>query len=217
MDRPKSRSLQDIEEKMGSLEKSSLRYMILESARDFKTSWIKLGQALYTAWKDKAYKEWGYVSFEAYTAKEIGVRRETAMKLLRSYFFLEKEEPEYLRREYVDSAPAPGLPSYESIELLRKAKNQKTLDEKDYTQLKRDIFEKGRDVREVKKDLTALIRQRQELEPEEAWEKRKFSSLRRLIATLRSLKTEIETAKLLPAPLVRETAALIKKLEDELS
>jgi hypothetical protein len=217
MDKPKTKFLKNIEEKMQDLEEGSLRYRVLESAKNFKTSWIELGQSLYSAHKDKLYKEWGYTTFEVYVAKEIGIRKDTAMKLLRSYYFLEREEPDYLRKEYRDSATAAAVPSYESVELLRNAKSKKVLDEKDYAHIKKDIFEKGRDPRDVKKDLTALIRQRQELEPQEAWEKRKFSAVRRLIGTLRALKSEIETSKLLPMPLMKETEKLIEKLEQEIS
>jgi dsDNA-specific endonuclease/ATPase MutS2 len=100
--------------------------------------------------------------------------------------------------------------------VLRLAKNKKILDENDYSDMKKSIFQKGKDAREVKRELTSLIRQRQELEPEEAWEKRKFSTVRRFLGVLKALKTEIEQSKLLPAPLIKEAAVLIKKLEEEI-
>jgi hypothetical protein len=138
------------------------------------------------------------------------------MKLLKSYYFLEKEEPQYLRKEYYEEANANLVPTYEAIDVLRLAKNKKILDENDYSDMKKSIFQKGKDAREVKRELTSLIRQRQELEPEEAWEKRKFSTVRRFLGVLKALKTEIEQSKLLPAPLIKEAAVLIKKLEEEI-
>jgi len=213
----KTKSLKSIEEKMESLDANSLRYHILESAKNFKTSWIELGRALYSVWKDKLYKEWGYGTFDIYTVKEIGIRKQTAMKLLRSYFFLEKEEPEYLKENFVASVETAKLPSYESIDVLRRAKNKKTLDTQDYAALKKEVFEKGRDVREVKRDLTTLIRQREELDPEEAYQKRRFATVKRLVGTLKTLKQEIELQKLLPAAIIKEAAALISKLEKEIS
>lgn len=217
MEAPKTRALRGIQERMQGLDVNSLRYQLLESAKNFKTSWIELGQSLYTAWKDKMYREWGYASFEIYTSREIGIRKSTAMKLLRSYYFLEKEEPAYLGRDYVESADAASVPGYESIDVLRLAKNKKTLDDHDYANLKKDIFEKGKDASQVKRDLTALIRQRQESEPDEARQKRKVITVRRFLSTLKSLKEEMESAKLLPSPLIREAASLIRKLEAELS
>ncbi len=211
----KPKSLENIEKKLEEMNPESLRYHILENAKSFKTSWIELGRALYTVTKDKLYKEWGYTSFEIYTAKEIGIRKQTAMKLLRSYYFLEKEEPAYLKQDYVKEADASRIPSYEAIDVLRQAKNKKTLDANDYSNLKKEIFEKGKDAREAKKNLTSLIRERQELEPEEAREKRKFATVRRFVGMLKSIKEEMEIAKLLPAPLLKEAAELIRKLEEE--
>ena len=217
MDTPKTKSLKNIAIKMQGLEKDSLRYRILESAKNFKTSWIELGQALYTVCKDKLYKEWGYQTFEAYAGRETGIRKQTAMKLLRSYYFLEKEEPAYLAQDYLQNAPAASLPGYESINLLRQAKNKKALDSQDYFNLKKAIFEKGKDAQDARKDLSLLIRQRQELEPQEAQRKRKIATVKRFLAILKSLKSEMEVLKLVPQSLIREAANLIGELEAEIS
>ncbi|MFA5008411.1 MAG: hypothetical protein WC546_04230 [Candidatus Omnitrophota bacterium] len=213
----KSKSMQNIEEKMQNVGEDSLRYHVLQSAKNFKTSWVALGRSLYTVWKDKLYKDWGFNTLEGYTSKEIGIKKLTAMKLLRSYYFLEKEEPQYLSSEYTESAPATTVPTYESVDLLRKAKNNKILDGEDYTNLKKDIFEKGRDAQVVKKDLTNLIRQRKEIDPEENHEKERVNVVRRYLNVLKSMKKEIEISKLLPPALLKETESLIRKLEEEIS
>jgi len=217
METHKTKSIQNIENKMASLEEGSLRYHVLESAKNFKSSWIELGRSLYSVYKDKLYKDWGFITFEAYTSKEIGIRKPTAMKLLRSYFFLEKEEPAYLRDDYAESVDASKLPSYEAIDLLRKAKNKKSLDAEDYHKLRKDIFENGKDTKEVKRDLTALIRERQELEPEEAYKKRRTATLKRFLGSLKGLKQEAELAHLLSAPLIKEAQELIRKIEAEIN
>lgn len=213
----KTKSLKNIEDKMENLDAGSLRYHILESAKNFKTSWVELGRALYSVWKDKLYKDWGYSNFDIYTAKETGIRKQTAMKLLRSYYFLEKEEPSILKKDYVEASDASKVPTYESIDVLRKAKSRKVLDSRDYDALKKEIFEGGKDASQAKRDLTALIRQRKELDPEEAREEKRLSTVRRFLGVLKALKQEIETQKLLPSPLLKEAAALIKKLEEEIS
>lgn len=212
----KTKSLKSIEEKMESLDSGSLRYHILESAKNFKRSWIELGRSLYSVWKDKMYKEWGYVNFDIYVSREIGIRKQTAMKLLKSYYFLEKEEPQYLKTDYAESAKAVNIPSYESVNILRRAKNNKDLDEDDYSNLKIEIFEKGKDAQEVKKNLGVIIRQRQELEPLEAQKKRKLATLRRLLGQLRMLKQEADLLKMLPMPLIKELDALLKKIDIEM-
>jgi hypothetical protein len=213
----KSKAIENIEKKMEGLDEGSLRYRVLRNVMQFKTSWIELGQSLYAVWKDKMYKDWGYLTFEAYSAKEIGIRKDTAMKLLRSYYFLEKEEPQYLKKGDDDPSEAASVPSYEAVNLLRMAKNKKELGEEGYESLKKNVFEKGKDFREVKKDLTALIRQREDLDPQEARDRRKSAAIRRVVATLKGLKNDIEMAKLLPASTIKDIKELIDKLESEIS
>jgi len=213
----RTKSLERIEEKMEGLENDSVRHRILESVKNFKTSWIELGQALYSVWRDKLYKQWGYSKFDYYTSKEIGIKKQTAMKLLRSYYFLEKEEPAYLDKGYTKEADAAKLPNYEAVDVLRMAKNKKTLDYDDYRHMKKNVFEKGKDAAEVKKELTSLIKEREELEPEEAREKRKQASLKRMVSTLKNLKRDVETLKFLPASTLKEIDSLISKIEREIS
>jgi len=215
MEEIKSKSLKNIEAKMENLDIHSLRYHILESAKNFKCSWIELGRSLYSVYKDKMYKEWGYLSFDIYVSREIGIRKQTAMKLLKSYYFLEKEEPQYLKNEYANTTQPANLPSYESVNILRQAKNNKGLDQDDYINLKKEIFEKGRDALEVKKNLGVIIRQRQEADPEAAQEKKRNTVLKRLLGQLRMLKQEVAVLKLLSLPLIKDLDNLIKNIDQE--
>ncbi len=212
----KTKSLERIEEKMGSVEEDSIRFRALRGAKNFKSSWIELGQALYSVWKDKAYKEWGYITFDAYTQKEIGIKKSTAMKLLKSYYFLEKEEPAYLDKEYSLTKSPATVPNYESVNLLRLAKDKNALDKDDYQRFKKDVLETGKDSGQVKRDITALMRQREELTPDQARQRHKMSVVKRIISTLKSLKTDAESRKFLPANLVKELAVLVGKLEKEI-
>ncbi len=213
----KNASLERLDQKMQDLDQESLRYHVLNDAKRFKTSWIALGRSLYTVWKDKAYKGWGYSTFEAYTAKEIGIRKETALKLLRSYYFLEKEEPAMVRHEQADAgASVAGMPSYEAVNVLRLAKNNKGVDADSYRELRSAVLEEGKDAKEARKELTSMIRERKESTPEEAYKERREAFVRRIIGTLKTLKDEASMNKLLPASLINETASLINKLQAEL-
>ena len=120
----KTKSISEIESKMEGMDENSLRYQTLQSARRFKTSWIELGQYLQTVWREKHYKHWGYISFESYCSKEIGVKNSTALKLLRSYYFLEREEPVFLKTKLTDSGKVVELPSFNSVDILRLAKDK---------------------------------------------------------------------------------------------
>ncbi|MCX5678247.1 MAG: hypothetical protein NTY76_03970 [Candidatus Omnitrophica bacterium] len=212
-----TKSLESISSKMEGIDKSSVRYRILQSAKNFKTSWMDLGQSLYAAWKDKLYKEWGYMTFEAYTGKEIGIKKATAMKLLKSYYFLEKEEPIYLQKENSDPVNASSVPSYESVNLLRLAKDKKKLDGVDYAALKKDVFAHGKDASEVRRSLTSIIKQREEMDPDEARIQKRLSTLKRSLATLKALKRDLEISKMLPAAVIKDISSIIVKIESEIS
>lgn len=211
----KTKSLKTIENAMEELDASSMRHQVLQAAKDFKTSWIALGQTLYTVWKDKLFKNWGFAQFDTYTAKEIGIKKPTALKLLRSYYFLEKEEPQYIKKDYNEEVDTNNVPSYEAIDLLRRA-SAKKIDKEDYNRIKTNVLEHGKDVRDVKKDLTALMRQREELEPDEARRRKRQSLIKRFLGSLKAIKTEITISKMLPMQIIKDADKLIQKLESEL-
>jgi len=211
-----TKSLEKISEKMEGIDKGSIRYRILQSAKNFKTSWVELGQSLYAAWKDKLYKGWGYMTFDAYTAKEIGIKKATAMKLLKSYYFLEKEEPVYLKKDESSEAGPAAIPSYESVNVLRLAKDNKKLDRVDYAALKNDVLTLGKDAGDVRRRLTGIIRQRREADPAEARQKNRLATLRKSLATLRSMKRELEASRMLPASVLKDLSGIIVKIEEEM-
>lgn len=200
---------------MGETDEGSLRHRALRSAKDFKTSWVELGQVLFTVWKDKLYKDWGYQEFDTYAAKEVGIRKQTALKLLKSYSFLEREEPRYLKKEFTEDAEARTIPTYEAVDVLRQASRNGEIDRGDYAKIRKYVLEDGKDSVEVKKDLTAIIREREELDPGEAREKKRLTVLKRLLSLLKSVRKEIKMANLLPETEIREISSLIGKLEAE--
>lgn len=213
----KPASLTRIEERLESVGDDPLRQSVLIKAKNFKTSWIELGQALHEVHRDRLFKKWGYSSFEVYTAKEIGLRKDTAVKLLRSYYFLEREEPNYLEQDYRKSCSTSRIPSFEAVDVLRLAKNRKDLDEGEYTSIRQDVLEKGKDHREIKKGLTALIKQRrEELNPDDARQKKRTTVIKRFLGTLRATKHEMEALNLLPKSTLTQINALIHKIEEQL-
>ncbi|MDP2652681.1 MAG: hypothetical protein Q8Q08_01475 [Candidatus Omnitrophota bacterium] len=192
-----------------------LRTQILKFTKDFKTSWVSLGQSLYSAWKDKLYHAWGYDKFEYYTERELGLKKETALKLLKTYLFLEQDEPAYLTEEFQEQRGPVKVPGYESINLLRLAKQKKELNRDDYLHLKGEIFEKGKDTSLVRKDLTALIKERKIVDPDEERDKRNKAALQRFLNAVRAFKKDMESLKLSPAQLIEDADRLMKKLEKE--
>jgi hypothetical protein len=200
---------------MPDLQPEDIRHHMLENAKRFKTSWISFAQALYSVWKDKLYKQWGYEKFETYTAKEIGIKKQTAIKLLRSYHFLEREDPMYLKKDYNNQADTALIPTYQSVDVLRVAKNKKELTREDYAKIKSSVLELGKDSTAAKKDLVTLMRQREELQPEQVWQKKRAAIFKRLLTTLRSVLKEARTANMLSVKSLDEIERITDKVETE--
>jgi hypothetical protein len=217
MEERKTKSIRNIESRMAGIDSSGIRYKVLESAKDFKASWIGLGQALFTVWKDKLYKEWGYQEIETYVLKEIGIKKQTALKLLRSYSFMEKEEPRYLDRDLKGEAGPAEMPTYESVDVLRLAKERKDLDGEDYAKVRKYVLEEAKDAGYVKKDLASMVREKNEIDPDELAAKKNAALLKRLLSVLRSVKTEFRGSEKLPQSLMKDVEALILSIEKRIN
>ena len=190
-----------------------LREHIAQHAKDFKLSWVQLGQGLYSIWRDKLYHSWGFEKFEDYVIRELGLKKPLALKLVKTYFFVEQDEPVYLKEEFAETRDTVNVPSYESLDVLRLARGRKELNREDYTKLRKDVFEKGKDASLVRKDLTAMIKERKQVDPEAARDARHEQSVRRLVAALRSFKKDMETLKLADPEIIEEAEELLKHLE----
>jgi len=204
---PKTKSLLHIEERMSELDPQGMRYKVLEAAKDFKGSWFHLGQCLYTVNKDKLYRQWGFLTFDNYCLKEIGIRKQTAVKLLRSYFFIEKDEPDLVN----------SIPNYEAVNLLRLAKKNTNIDEDAYKELREDIFTGQKDFSDVKKQFRSLVMaSREQGDPEQEHRKAFQGKIRRIISSLKSIKLEVEIKNILPAKILKQVDELIAALEEKL-
>jgi len=127
---------------------------------------------------------------------------------------LEKDEPQYLKKDFIKKSPAKQVPDYETIDILRQAKTKKELNPEDYSQLKQKVFETGNDAQEVRKELTELIKQRDVRDPEELKEQRRQTSIKRLISLLKTLKEEMSVNNLLPKETIKSVDTLIGQLEE---
>ena len=152
-DIPRTAAERHIEELLRNLDPNSDRYRVLKVARQFKASWVDLGERL-TAVKHKgAFREWGYDSFEAYCSKEIHIRRPTAEKLTLAYHFMTQEEPE-LQARYTEMRP---VPDFRAVDLLRQAHADENFSTENYQELRRAVIDEERSLPTVRKrfqDLT---------------------------------------------------------------
>jgi hypothetical protein len=215
MEIKKTKGIENLEKKMEAAGADAMRYSVLKNAKEFKTSWIDLGQALYTVWTDKLYKDWGYRQFDTYTSKEIGIRKETAVKLLKSYSFLEKKEPRYLDEEYRKNKETASVPTYEAVDVLRMADSRKDIERSDYAKIRKYVLEEGKDARDVKKNLTRIIREKEELDPQGLMEKKSVTLLKRLLGALKAVRTELKGTNVISQTILKDTDSLIQSLEKE--
>lgn len=209
----KTKSLQNIENRMLDLDPGSFRYQLLESARKFKSSWMELGQCLFTVYKDKLFKEWGYLTFEAYCAKEIGIKQPTAMKLLRSYSFLEREEPAFLRRSLATDKSPSEIPSYEAVNALRLAKASERVPETEYQALREEVLDRAKEEGEVKKKLRYILRTHSPKPTPEDKQEKKAALLRRSILRFKEAKAELEACGF-PNKVLKQIDAVVDLLEE---
>ncbi len=211
----KSKSLERIEEKLQSLDETSYRYRVLETCRRFKTSWIELGEALFACHRDKMYAEWGYTTFEAYCLKELGIKQPTAAKLLKSYHFLETEEPGYIEKVRGEVMPEEKHPDLDSVNLLRLARNNKKFDEGQYKKIRKQVLDDAREPQDVRKELRMLSDRGPEKDPEQVRAERRGKFLKSLIRQLENYKLEAMGNKFLPPRLIDMMDDLSEGIEKE--
>jgi len=203
-DTPKSSSERHIETIMERLEPGSDRYEVLDKAKRFKSSWVELGEKLLIVSTKGRFREWGYGTFEEYCVQEIRIKRGTAEKLTMAYRFMEKEEPQLLSaREELKP-----LPDYRSIDLLRKAKEEKGFSEAEYGDLRKSVVEEERSHPTVLKKYKEVEVLREEVNPL-APLKAGISAARRLDSALRALEDA-------PALYLQQVGEMIAHLEEEL-
>jgi len=135
----KTRGEQHIELLMQQLSPDSERYQVLATARQFKSSWVELGEWLARVNSSKRFTEWGFTTFEDYCSGEIRIRRKTAEKLLLAFRFLERKEPGLLKRR-----ESRLLPDYRSVDLLRQADEADHFSMAEYSELRQSVITEQR-------------------------------------------------------------------------
>jgi hypothetical protein len=193
-----------------------LRDKTLDVARRHKASWIELGQYLFSISKNKLFKEWGYLSFEAYCVKELKIREATASKLLKSYMFLEKEEPRMVKPEYMAEEEPKKIPDYESVNLLRLAKQNQHIPVQEFAELRHDVLDEAKEFKDVRAKVKTIVQEHKDKDAPEAQEVKRNSVIKRLIGFLNGARTQLESENLVPDYVIKQIETLTSKLEDQL-
>lgn len=195
-----------------------LRKKTLDAAKRHKASWIELGQFLYSIHKDKLYKGWGFLAFETYCKKELGLKDSTAAKLLKSYLFLEKEEPRLAAIPNASSEEKipDTIPSYESVNLLRLAKENKNIPTEDFAELRQSVIREAKEPKEVRAQMKKIIEEQNPRSEKEVRKTKRNAAIKRLVSTLMSTKMELESDGLLPGYLAKQMNELMEKLKAQI-
>lgn len=201
-----------MEARLATLEPGSERYLALRTAIDFKRSWLELARRLADVDSSGEFKEWGYRSFEAYAQHELHLRKDTAQKLLRSYKFLATHERPLLDNDAEDEGP-PALPSYQALDVLAAARENPYLNEKDYRELRDQVFRDDpspAQVRKIVRDRAPEPVKKQPVDPTDR--------LRRALALSERLYGLLMEEDRLPESLTRASETLVvglRKLVEE--
>ncbi|RKH16283.1 hypothetical protein D7V77_37515, partial [Corallococcus sp. CA041A] len=139
----------EIAKKAMSVPPGTFRHTVLLAAKRFKSTWAELGKLLVQVRDEAKYEEWGHASFEAYCLKELHIKKQTALKLTRSFSFLAKHEaPEELQQhEFPEKAPA-----FEVVEVLADAEERGQLSPTEYKSLRDSIWSPEKSPTELKKE-----------------------------------------------------------------
>ncbi len=194
-----------------------MRQRAVETAKKHKASWIELGQYLFSIYKNKLYKDWGYQAFETYCRKELNIKEATASKIIKSYAFLEKEETRVVQPQFAEEAAVQKIPDYESVNALRLAKNNKNIPVNDFVELRNRVMNEGREAKEVREQVKKIAEENApKKDKAEEKERKKSSVIKRLVGFLNSTKNKLEEEDLVPGYLLKAIEALAGKLEDYL-
>ncbi len=205
-DNPQSRGERHIEKIMLELDPNSERYQVLDTAKRFKSSWVELGDKLLQVSSTSRFREWGYASFDEYCAHEIRIKKVTADKLTLAYRYMERQEPELLaRREELKP-----LPDYRTVDLLRRAREEKSFSDEEYAELRNSVVVEERSHPTILKRFNevAAARGGEPIDP--------VARLKTALAAARRLDTALQAVSDFPSVYREQVTCLIDHLVEEL-
>jgi len=194
-----------LKERLEDLPEGSLRRRVLESARSFKSSWVELGRMLCEVKRGGLWREWEFASFDAYCAKELFIRKQTAEKLTASYGFIERHEPALVREA---ASPRPA-PSFEVIEVLSRAEAAGRLPEDGWRELREDILERPTTPAALNRQLSERYGAPPRPEPASEGER-----LRKLAVLAHRLSSACGSDDAVPAAVAERARALAEDLDE---
>lgn len=183
-----SKTEQHIENLLKQVKPGSTRHTILHSAKQFKSSWVELGQLLSEVRNAQLYQEWGYADFADYCAREIRIRRLTADKLTHAYHYIREHNPTTLSDP---ENPVP-LPDYRSLNLLEQINTEALMEDDELKSLQNKVFSGTITHPKLAKTVRDLQREQAPNELNQYTDiKQALSAARRFQSSLESLPEEL--------------------------
>lgn len=200
-----------------SVIEEEIRDKTLQTAKSYKASWIELGRYLQTIYKDKMYKGWGFLAFETYCKKELGMKEAMAAKIIKSFSFLETEEPKLTKPEFFQKEETRPVPDLDALNTLRLAKTNKNIPQDDYADIRESVLEKGAGPQEIREKVKKIIESTQDTESLDFKKTKRNAVLRRALSSLIAVQRECAQSKMIPDYLIKQISDLTVKLEDQLN
>jgi len=177
------------------------RAELLRRARQFKSSWIELAEALTQAKRGGRWKDWGYDSFEAYAKGELRLKQETVDKLTGSYSFLQRRAPAVLSRDPI-SEP---FPTYQAVDFLRRAEESDTAPREAVEEIRRRIIDEAAPLGTVSRAYRDVVFP----VDEDTLVARDVAGVKNVAKRLREL---LEATRAVPRKVASDTAAALDRL-----
>lgn len=188
--------LAKIDKQISEINPESVRSKALVSLRDFRSSWVKLGQYLTEIAYGGDYKEWGYDDFEVYCASELGLKKPTVKKLMVSYNYMKSYEPGLLAQD--SAGEAKCLVDCDTIEQLKKARERDDIEEEEKEELHRMAFESGVDQKVIRKEIKERIKPKQMFEDIDRANFNRRKEIQVIMKSARNLRKRLFEAKSVP-------------------
>ncbi len=153
---------------------------------------------------------------ECYCRKELHIRETTAAKLLKSYYHLEKEEPRIATANYLEGDSPAVIPDYESVNLLRLAKNNKNISPQDFAQIRSSVIQNGKEPKDVREQVKKLLSDQEIKDPAEVRRTRRNAAIKRIVSVITMAKKELQNENLLPDNLLKQMTQLVEKLQEQI-
>jgi hypothetical protein len=214
-------SVIDQEEKKSALKKMNnptsqeLRSLVKGGVKNLKTQWIQAAQTMYSIHRDKLFEYWGYEKFDHYVKAELGIKKALAMKMIKTYIFLENYEPHVLKPEFYVLLDTDKIPDMEVISVLRMIRFRDKITKDEYQYLRRIVFEKAVSASDLRLAFKNIMDKKKDENPEEVREAEKKKTIKQLNSLLSLFKIRAKNLRWCKEEIIKKAEDLYNALRNE--